>query len=68
MLTKKAFYRIGNHIVNQYEVRRVELLKPKACPDGCIPIPKATIHFKDGSKIHVTSMKVPSFIEFLVNT
>jgi hypothetical protein len=68
MMTKKAFHRIGNHIVNQYEVRRVELHKPKACPDGCVATPKATIHFKDGSCIQVTSVRVPAFIEFLINT
>lgn len=31
---KQAFYRVGNHIINQYEVRRVELLKKKPCPEG----------------------------------
>lgn len=59
MLTKKAFHRVGNHIINQYEVRRVEILKGASCPEGCEAIPKAAIHFKDGSKITVTSKHIP---------
>lgn len=62
MLTKKAFHRVGNHIVNQYEVRRVEILKGASCPEGCGAIPKATIYFKDGSKITVTSKHIPTLI------
>ena len=66
MLTKKVFHRIGNHIVNQYEVRRVELLRPRACSEGCVAIPKARIWFKDGTKLEVTCKRVPTFIEYLL--
>lgn len=62
-MNKKVFYRLGNHWINQYEVRRVELLKPTArCPKTCIPIPKATIWFKDNTEITVTSKRVPAFL------
>lgn len=63
---KQAFYRVGNHIINQYEVRRVELLKGKPCPDGCIAIPRATIYFKDGTKITVASTQVSLFVKGLM--
>jgi hypothetical protein len=66
MLTKKVFHRVGNHIINQYEVRRVELLSGKVCLEGCEAIPKARIWFKDGTKIEVTSKHVPTFIQYLL--
>lgn len=66
MMTKKVFHRIGNHIINQYEIRRVELLAPRKCPEDCMPIPKARIWFKDGTKLEVRCKRVPAFIEYLL--
>ena len=66
MLTKKVFHRLGNHVINQYEIRRVELLPPKRCPEGCVAIPKVRVWFKDGTKLEVTSERVPTFIEYLL--
>ena len=67
-MNKKVFHRLGNHIINQYEIRRVELLKPRTCPEGCMPIPKARIIFKDGTKLEVRCKRVPAFIEYLLTS
>lgn len=68
MLTKKVFHRVGNHIINQYEIRRVELLKGASCPEGCESIPKGAIYFKDGTKIIVTSKHIPMLIARLLES
>lgn len=65
--TKKAFHRVGNHIVNQFEIRRIEVLKPtRSCPIGCVPISRAKIVFKDGTAVLVQHEHVKQLMHALL--
>jgi len=59
---KPAFFRIGERIVNRYEVREVQL---GAETTTCAPT--ATVTYKDGSKVKVRGCRVPLFVEWILD-
>lgn len=56
---KPAFYKVGNYIINRYEVRQVRLIEPN-------PYPAAIVTYKDGSRIKVTGTRVPMFVNWVL--
>jgi hypothetical protein len=60
LMGKSVFYRVGNHIVNQYEVRSVEVLKPTAGK-----LPKVLVTYKNGDSTVIVSKGVPKFIAWI---
>lgn len=58
---KQVFKRVGNLVVNQYEVREVRLCNPRYC------YPKVQITYKDGTKATASGSNVPSFVKWLEN-
>ena len=59
-MAKSAFYRVGNRLINRYEVRDVLIQEPQ--PFG---YPRAVITYKDGTKVKVVGTRVPMFITWI---
>lgn len=57
---KPAFYRVGNRLINRYEVRDVLIQEPQ--PFG---YPRAIVTYKDGTKVKVAGTRVPMFITWI---
>lgn len=62
MSNKPAFYRVGNRVINRYEVREVRFIEASG---ACYP--QAEVTYKDGTKVKVTGSRVPMFIDWILD-
>jgi hypothetical protein len=62
-MNKPAFFKVGNRVINRYEVREVNLREPVPS----IGYPRAIVTYKDGSRVMITGSRVPMFVTWILD-